>query len=68
MNEKPIPIEESDPEFAELLKRWCEWQAGKTKEFVSPFPEVKKVGRNDPCPCLSGKKFKKCTCLKFHPK
>ncbi|KID58575.1 preprotein translocase subunit SecA [Pseudoalteromonas luteoviolacea] len=25
------------------------------------FPtECKKVSRNDPCPCLSGKKFKKC--------
>ncbi len=23
-------------------------------------PQVKKVGRNDPCPCGSGKKFKKC--------
>jgi uncharacterized protein YecA (UPF0149 family) len=22
--------------------------------------EVPKVGRNDPCPCGSGKKFKKC--------
>ncbi|HEY8370476.1 MAG TPA: SEC-C metal-binding domain-containing protein [Thermodesulfobacteriota bacterium] len=22
--------------------------------------EVKKVGRNDPCPCGSGKKYKKC--------
>ncbi|MGB4418274.1 MAG: SEC-C metal-binding domain-containing protein [Bacillota bacterium] len=21
---------------------------------------VKKVGRNDPCPCGSGKKYKKC--------
>ncbi|MGD8986001.1 MAG: SEC-C metal-binding domain-containing protein, partial [Desulfobacteraceae bacterium] len=21
---------------------------------------MKKVGRNDPCPCGSGKKFKKC--------
>jgi uncharacterized protein len=27
--------------------------------FVDPF---KGVGRNDPCPCGSGKKFKKC-CL-----
>lgn len=26
-------------------------------------PEPKKVGRNDPCPCGSGKKFKNC-CLK----
>ncbi|MBC8391880.1 MAG: SEC-C domain-containing protein, partial [Deltaproteobacteria bacterium] len=25
-----------------------------------------KVGRNDPCPCGSGKKFKKC-CLKKVP-
>jgi preprotein translocase subunit SecA len=23
-------------------------------------PKFKKVGRNDPCPCGSGKKFKKC--------
>ncbi|MCA3041361.1 MAG: SEC-C domain-containing protein [Rhodocyclaceae bacterium] len=25
--------------------------------FVRPTP---KVGRNDPCPCGSGQKFKKC--------
>lgn len=24
------------------------------------------VGRNDPCPCGSGKKYKKCTCAKYH--
>ena len=33
--------------------------------FVDPFTFVdplKGVGRNDPCPCGSGKKFKKC-CL-----
>jgi len=37
--------------------------------FVSPsvpsgpsvlFPDIKKIGRNDPCPCGSGKKRKKC--------
>lgn len=27
----------------------------------------KKVGPNDPCPCGSGKKFKKCTCAEYHP-
>ncbi|CDR34047.1 Conserved hypothetical protein [Criblamydia sequanensis CRIB-18] len=27
----------------------------------------KKVGRNDPCPCGSGKKYKQC-CLKLGPK
>jgi preprotein translocase subunit SecA len=26
--------------------------------------EGKKVGRNDPCPCGSGKKYKKCCLLK----
>ena len=25
-----------------------------------PAPSVPKVGRNDPCPCGSGKKFKRC--------
>ena len=28
--------------------------------------EEPKVGRNDPCPCGSGKKFKKCTCEEYH--
>ena len=28
----------------------------------------KKIGRNDPCPCGSGLKWKKCTCEKYHPK
>ncbi len=27
---------------------------------------VVKIGRNDPCPCGSGEKWKKCTCEKFH--
>lgn len=27
----------------------------------------KKIGRNEPCPCGSGLKFKKCTCPAFHP-
>ncbi len=36
-------------------------------KFAGEFPEpylrtMPKVGRNDPCPCGSGKKFKKC-CL-----
>ena len=25
-----------------------------------------KIGRNDPCPCGSGKKWKKCTCKEYH--
>ncbi|WP_020586255.1 SEC-C metal-binding domain-containing protein [Desulfobacter curvatus] len=35
----------------------------KNKGTVIPFQkESKKIGRNDPCPCGSGKKYKKC-CL-----
>ncbi|MFA4831092.1 MAG: SEC-C metal-binding domain-containing protein [Patescibacteria group bacterium] len=42
---------------------------GATKELSEPGAHIsqkpkdesgKKVGRNDPCPCGSGKKFKKC--------
>ena len=36
----------------------------KDKKFLQVYEEMrkkgKKVGRNDPCPCGSGKKFKKC--------
>ncbi|MBI4396753.1 MAG: SEC-C domain-containing protein, partial [Elusimicrobia bacterium] len=30
------------------------------KTATAELPEVKKIGRNDPCPCGSGKKHKKC--------
>ncbi len=32
-----------------------------------PVKKVIKIGRNDPCPCGSGLKWKKCTCKEFHP-
>ena len=32
-----------------------------------PQRKVLKIGRNDPCPCGSGLKWKKCTCKQFHP-
>jgi SEC-C motif len=31
-----------------------------TPSFPLPVPPMGKVGRNDPCPCSSGKKYKKC--------
>jgi preprotein translocase subunit SecA len=37
--------------------------AGRTKSLATPLPadvDWSTVGRNDPCPCGSGKKFKKC--------
>ena len=33
---------------------------GYTKKEINSIPKEKKVGRNDPCPCGSGKKYKKC--------
>ena len=32
-----------------------------------PQRKIIKIGRNDPCPCGSGLKWKKCTCKQFHP-
>ena len=31
-----------------------------------PVKKGKKIGPNEPCPCGSGKKFKKCTCAQYH--
>ena len=42
----------------ELREEWRREQAARQS---SPHPATpKKPGRNDPCPCGSGKKFKKC--------
>ena len=32
-----------------------------------PVKNTIKIGRNDPCPCGSGLKWKKCTCKEYHP-
>jgi hypothetical protein len=57
--------------IASRQKRWAheaaEDLAGETLEDA-PAPYVRaapKISRNDPCPCGSGKKYKKC-CLKNH--
>ena len=31
-----------------------------------PVKKAVKIGRNDPCPCGSGLKWKKCTCKEYH--
>jgi uncharacterized protein YecA (UPF0149 family) len=64
-----------DIKSMEAVKAWLEKhkadiEAGKFKDppetakvetFVKTGPDV---GRNDPCPCGSGKKFKKCCGVK----
>jgi hypothetical protein len=32
----------------------------RVQRLETQLPRLEKIGRNDPCPCGSGKKFKKC--------
>jgi len=41
-----------------------EYSSLEKKEKKTPVVKGKKIGRNDPCPCGSGKKYKKC-CGRF---
>ena len=34
--------------------------APRQREVTQPIKVEKKIGRNDPCPCGSGKKYKNC--------
>lgn len=49
-NDKTIPLEEVDPELGGLLSAFCN----------NKIKKIPLIGRNDPCFCGSGKKFKKC--------
>ncbi|MFP4471513.1 MAG: SEC-C metal-binding domain-containing protein [Bacteroidales bacterium] len=68
--EKLILGREAFESFKEALEEECEREVGKRPEESAPVkpkrePFVRsheKVGRNDPCPCGSKLKFKKC-CL-----
>ena len=43
------------------VKQTLKGNANDGKEKLKSAPiKVKKVGRNDPCPCGSGKKYKQC--------
>ncbi len=49
-------------ELSEFNKKNGQWffTSGKAPESFQIINDGPKVGRNDPCPCGSGKKFKKC--------
>lgn len=56
-------IEETDQEHherAEFRKRDGHWFFVDGKLVRAPVRAEERVGRNDPCPCGSGKKYKKC--------
>jgi uncharacterized protein len=48
------------PAWVESLNAWRVSQHLASQPAMPPAPTVAKVGRNDPCPCGSGKKYKKC--------
>ena len=43
-----------------------EFGAGDGTLKKQPVKKAIKIGRNDPCPCGSGLKWKKCTCEEYH--
>jgi preprotein translocase subunit SecA len=57
-------IDDIEAEFQRKKKRELEQARMAGAGDQTPVQQVKregsKVGRNDPCPCGSGKKFKKC--------
>lgn len=48
------------PEWDALMSAEKRKQLYKTEKSSKTIVKAPKVGRNDPCPCGSGKKFKKC--------
>lgn len=50
---------------AELDERFSAYQASRRRMALTDALTFQKTGRNDPCPCGSGKKYKKC-CLTKH--
>jgi len=52
-----------EPVFEVRFSEWGEEEYSEDEEEDSqepPAAPAAKVGRNDPCPCGSGKKYKKC--------
>ena len=68
---RPPPAGPADPErerliedAPDLIPGWVEtlfdWRLGYRPEAVQTPVRSVKIGRNEPCPCGSGKKYKKC--------
>ena len=55
-------IDQRHHELAYFKREAGVWRydGGKERSSVRTVTNPEKVGRNDPCPCGSGKKFKKC--------
>jgi uncharacterized protein len=51
---------------ATVLEAYQYWMAWRRRSIAPVAARSPKIGRNDPCPCGSGLKFKKCCALKEH--
>jgi preprotein translocase subunit SecA len=49
---------DKDEDIADLIRQETEFEWEDIRDDLAS--EEKKIGRNDPCPCGSGKKYKKC--------
>lgn len=56
-----------EPKREQLAKPTGESAPAQSGAKGSAPVRVTKIGRNDPCPCGSGLKWKKCTCKEYHP-
>ncbi len=56
-----IQVQKKETIKAEPLRQLrLSYNRGEGSSSVQPVRRGKKIGRNDPCPCGSGKKYKKC--------
>lgn len=53
-------FEHADARLKQLAEEWKQEQARPKQDGSAPRKAFEQVGRNDPCPCGSGKKFKQC--------
>ena len=56
--ERPKLFERKHPELYKMLRKV--YHQDMKRRLTKPFRKPKRIGRNDPCPCGSGKKFKHC--------
>ena len=62
-----IRQQNAQPKREQIAKPTGEGAPAKAGSKGAAPVRVTKIGRNDPCPCGSGLKWKKCTCKEYHP-
>lgn len=59
--EQPKQLKEKHPELYQMLRKV--YHQNMIRRLRKPFRKRRRIGRNSPCPCGSGEKFKNC-CMK----